>query len=84
MFAVAYWNDYTNYKLYASNRDLYNLQMKLRDMISSSDQPSAVGSATENTIKNAVIITAILPFMVLYPFLQKYFVKGINIGAVKE
>mgnify|MGYP002623654293 CR=1 FL=1 len=84
MFAVAYWNDYTNYKLYASDRDLYNLQMKLRDMMSSSDQPSAVGSATENTIKNAVIITAILPFMILYPFLQKYFVKGINIGAVKE
>ena len=53
-------------------------------MIASSDQPSAVGGATENTIKNAVIITAILPFMILYPFLQKYFVKGINIGAVKE
>jgi putative aldouronate transport system permease protein len=84
MFAVAYWNDYTNYRLYASDRNLYNLQMKLRDMIASSDQPSAVGGATENTIKNAVIITAILPFMILYPFLQKYFVKGINIGAVKE
>jgi len=81
---VAYWNDYTNYRLYASDRNLYNLQMKLRDMIASSDQPSAVGGATENTIKNAVIITAILPFMILYPFLQKYFVKGINIGAVKE
>ena len=84
MFAVAYWNDYTNYRLYASDRNLYNLQMKLRDMIASSDQPSAVGGATENTIKNAVIITAILPLMVLYTFLQKYFVKGINIGAVKE
>ena len=58
--------------------------MKLRDMMQSSDLPEAVGGATENTIRNACVITAILPFMVLYPFLQKYFVKGINIGAVKE
>ena len=84
MFAVAYWNDYTNFKLYITNRNLYNFQMKLRDMMQSSDLPEAVGSATENTIRNACIITAILPFMILYPFLQKYFVKGINIGAVKE
>ena len=84
MFAVAYWNDYTNFKLYITNRDLYNFQMKLRDMMQSSDLPESVGSATENTIRNACIITAILPFMILYPFLQKYFVKGINIGAVKE
>lgn len=84
MFAVAYWNDYTNFKLYITDRNLYNFQMKLRDMMQSSDLPESVGGATENTIKNACIITAILPFMVLYPFLQKYFVKGINIGAVKE
>ena len=84
MFAVAYWNDYTNFKLYITNRNLYNFQMKLRDMMQSSDLPEAVGGATENTIRNACVITAILPFMMLYPFLQKYFVKGINIGAVKE
>ncbi|MCR4875834.1 MAG: carbohydrate ABC transporter permease [Clostridiales bacterium] len=84
MFAVAYWNDYTNFKLYITDRSLYNFQMKLRDMMQSSDLPESIGGATENTIRNACIITAILPFMVLYPFLQKYFVKGINIGAVKE
>ncbi len=84
MFAVAYWNDYTNFKLYITDRKLYNFQMKLRDMMQSSDLPESVGGATENTIKNACVITAILPFMILYPFLQKYFVKGINIGAVKE
>ncbi len=84
MFAVAYWNDYTNFKLYITDRNLYNFQMKLRDMIQSSDLPEVAGGATENTIRNACIIVAILPFMLLYPFLQKYFVKGINIGAVKE
>ena len=85
MFAVTYWNDYTNYKLYITrDQSLFNFQMKLRSIIMGSDLPSANGGATENTVTNAAIIVAILPFMILYPFLQKYFVKGINIGAVKE
>lgn len=84
MFAVSYWNDYTHYKLYITNSDLYNFQMKLRSMIMGSDLPTATGNATENTIKNAAIIIVIIPFMILYPMLQKYFVKGVNIGAVKE
>ena len=84
MFAVTYWNDYTHYKLYITNSDLYNFQMKLRSMVMGSDLPTSMGGATENTIKNAAIIIVILPFMIVYPFLQKYFVKGVNIGAVKE
>lgn len=84
MFAVAYWNDYTNYKLYITDSTLYNFQMKLRSIMMGSDLPQANGGATENTVKSAAIIIAILPFMILYPFLQKYFVKGVNIGAVKE
>ena len=83
MFAVAYWNDYTNYKLYITDSTLYNFQMKLRSIMMGSDLPQANGGATENTVKSAAIIIAILPFMVLYPFLQKYFVKGVNVGAVK-
>ena len=84
MFAVAYWNDYTNYKLYITDSSLYNFQMKLRSIIMGSDLPQANGGATENTVKNAAIIVIIIPFMIVYPFLQKYFVKGVNIGAVKE
>lgn len=85
-FAVAYWNDYTNFKLYIVNSDLYNFQMKLRGIMMGSDMPSAsaLGSATENTVKNAAIITAMLPFVFVYPLCQKYFVTGINVGAVKE
>lgn len=84
MYAVAYWNDYTNYKLYITNSDLYNFQMKLRSIIMGSDLPGAVGSATENTVRNAAVMVAIIPFMIIYPFCQKYFVQGVNIGAVKE
>ena len=84
MYAVTYWNDYTHYKLYITDSRWYNFQMKLRGMTMGSDLPTAVGSATENTVKNAAIIVVILPFMIAYPFLQKYFVKGVNVGAVKE
>lgn len=84
MYAVSYWNDYTHYKLYINNSDLYNFQMRLRGMIMGSDLPTTAGNVTENTVKNAAIIIVIIPFMILYPFLQKYFVQGVNIGAVKE
>nr|WP_314447818.1 carbohydrate ABC transporter permease [uncultured Lachnoanaerobaculum sp.] len=84
MFAVSYWNDYTNYKLYITNENLYNFQMKLRSLIMGSDLPTAIGGATENTVKNAAVIVAILPFMIIYPLCQKYFIQGVNIGAVKE
>ena len=66
MFAVAYWNDYTNYKLYITDSSLYNFQMKLRSIMMGSDLPQANGGATENTVKSAAIIIAILPFMILY------------------
>lgn len=84
MFAVAYWNDYTNYKLYITKETLYNFQMKLRSIMMGSDLPIANGGAVENTVQNAAVVIAILPFMILYPFLQRYFVTGINVGAVKE
>ncbi len=84
MFAVHYWNDYTTYKIYIINSDIFNFQMKLRSIIMGSDLPQATGNATENTVKNAATIVAIIPFMILYPFAQKYFIEGINVGAVKE
>jgi putative aldouronate transport system permease protein len=84
MFAVAYWNDYTNYKLYITKEFLYNFQMKLRSIMMGSDLPQANSGAVENTVQNAAVIVAIMPFMILYPLLQRYFVTGINLGAVKE
>ena len=60
MYAVGYWNDYTNYKLYITNSNLYNFQMKLRALIMGSDLPSAVEGATENTVKNAAVILSLI------------------------
>ena len=84
MFSVAVWNDYTTVKIYITDPNQTNFQYKLRNMIMDGDTPNTAYEVSQNTLFNAGIISAILPFMVLYPFLQKYFVKGVNIGAVKE
>lgn len=84
MFAVGVWNDYTTVKIYITDNDQVNFQYKLRNMIMDGDTPNTSYIVTQNTLFSAAVISAILPFMVLYPFLQKYFVKGVNIGAVKE
>ena len=83
MFAVTFWNDYTNFKIYIRTDKLYNFQIKLRNMVMDSNIPND-DSVDPNTIANASTIVAILPFMIIYPFCQKYFVQGVNVGAVKE
>ncbi len=84
MFAVAVWNDYSTVQIYITNRDQVNFQYILRVMVMDGDTPTTAYSVSQNTLYYSAIVCAILPFMALYPFLQKYFVKGVNIGAVKE
>lgn len=84
MFAVTVWNDYTTPRIYITKNDQTNFQYKLRTMIMDGDTPTTQYVISTNTLYNAGIVAAILPFMALYPFLQKYFVTGVNIGAVKE
>jgi putative aldouronate transport system permease protein len=83
MFAVQFWNDYTNFKIYVTDNSLFNFQIKLRNMVMDNDIPSN-NAIDPNTISNAAVIVAILPFAIIYPFCQKYFVQGVNVGAVKE
>ena len=84
MFAVTVWNDYSTVKIYITDPNQVNFQYKLRNMIMDGDTPTTAYNVSQTTLFNAGIIAAILPFMVLYPFLQKYFVTGVNVGAVKE
>ncbi len=84
MFAVTVWNDYSTVQIYITNRDQVNFQYILRVMVMDGDTPTTSYNVSQNTLYYAAIVCAILPFMALYPFLQKYFVKGVNIGAVKE
>lgn len=86
MFAVYFWNQYTNFTLYITDASLQNFQVKLRSIILDDQSLAAASSAGifQTTVKNAAIITVMAPFLIIYPFLQKYFVTGINMGAVKE
>lgn len=84
MYAVTVWNDYSTVQIYISNRDQVNFQYILRVMVMDGDTPTTSYKVSQNTLYYAAIIMAILPFMALYPFLQQYFVTGVNIGAVKE
>lgn len=83
MFAVGSWNDYTAANIYIMTPKYYTFQQQLKNMINTGDLPPAT-DINSSTLANAAIMVAIIPFMILYPFLQKYFVKGVNIGAVKE
>ncbi len=91
-YAVAYWNNYTKGLYYIYDRDLMPLQNILRDILNSTrmvtdlaEDPEAAKLAYEiaQSMKYGVIIVAALPMMILYPFIQKHFVKGVMVGAVK-
>ena len=84
MFAVTVWNDYSTVQIYITNTKLVNFQYQLRVMIMDGDTPTTQYKVAQETLYYAAIVCAILPFMAAYPFLQKYFVKGVNVGAVKE
>ena len=76
MFAVTVWNDYSTVQIYITDSNQVNFQYKLRSMIMDGDTPTTSYDVSQNTLYNAGIVAAILPFMLLYPFLQKYFVTG--------
>ena len=84
MYAVTVWNDYSTVKIYITDPNQVNFQYKLRNMVMDGDTPTTSYNVSQSTLYNAGIVMAILPFMVLYPFLQKYFVQGVNVGVVKE
>lgn len=84
MYAVEAWNDYTNFKIYVTDSTLVNFQYKLRNLIMDGDMPNTTASISQNMMFNAAVMSAIIPFMLIYPFCQKYFVQGVNVGAVKE
>lgn len=87
-YGVAQWNSWFPALLYVSDRSLYPLQMVLREVLIQSDISNMAGSTGDvevigDGLKYATMVVATLPIMCLYPFLQKYFVKGVMIGAVK-
>ncbi|NMO95463.1 carbohydrate ABC transporter permease [Paenibacillus lemnae] len=88
-YAVDHWNDFVTPLLYLRDQSLYPIQIILRDILIGSSTESMgagvdTGYAIGENIKYATIIISTLPIMLVYPFIQKYFVQGALIGAVKQ
>ncbi len=88
-YASGHWNSWFNALIYLRDRDMYPLQIFLREMLienQSVDMMSEAGSDRSLyllTLKYAVMSISILPLMIIFPFVQKHFVKGVMIGAIK-
>lgn len=97
-YGVGHWNSYFNAMIYIQDRDKFPLQLFLREILTQSKMAAAtlMGNAdaeavqailaqqdTANLLKYAVIIVSTLPMLLVYPWLQKYFEKGVMIGSVK-
>ncbi len=91
-YSVHHWNSFFPALIYLNDSDKFPVQVLLRNIVIAgefSDQTADIGSASSNfrvvaaNYKFAVIIITILPILVVYPYLQKYFVKGAMIGALK-
>ena len=86
-YAVYFWNDWFNALIYLKSEQ-YPVMMILRNLVNGTLQVDSGNTASERdtvsiALKSAVIITSSVPIIVLYPFLSKYFVKGLTIGGVK-
>ncbi len=89
--AVGYWNDYFSTVLYINTKEKWALQAVLRYMLTNTNQAmqsagvtvAAATNVTAATIKSASVVIATVPILCVYPFVQKYFVKGVMIGGVK-
>jgi ABC-type glycerol-3-phosphate transport system permease component len=92
---VGHWNDYLNPLIFLSDRNKYTLQLVLKEIVLFSESSlyglSAATSGSARTsadlgpqVRNAALVVSMIPMIIFYPFVQRYFVSGIMLGAVKE
>ena len=92
--AVSYWNSYFNAMIFLTDTDKYPLQLYLRQILLTVSESASMDSSLDpqaliqlqqmgQVIKYGVIVVATVPIICVYPFIQKYFVKGVMIGSVK-
>ncbi len=89
-YAVTRWNSFADVRFYINSTERYTLQMKLYQVVFNSTDTQVNmleggrNAVLSETIKAAAIVFATVPIIIVYPFLQRYFVQGVMIGAVKE
>lgn len=91
-YAVSRWNSFSDALYYITSRDLQPLQLKLYNLIKGSQaievavmegSANDLASSLSESIESATIVFATLPILIVYPFVQRYFVQGVTMGAVK-
>ena len=90
-YAVGHWNSYMQPLMYLSDRDKYPLQLVLKNILISSQPDASLAGMTDRAemykqtemLKYALVVVTSVPMIVLYPFVQKYFVQGVMVGSVK-
>lgn len=87
-YSVSHWNSYFPAMLYLNSKSMYPVQVIMRDIIIGSDMSeagdtSALSMVSTINYRYAVIIISLIPILLVYPFIQKYFTKGVMVGAVK-
>ena len=88
-YSVGHWNSWFDAVLFMRDRSKFPLQLILREVLINSENKNMTAGTGDyeglaETVKYAVIVVATVPILLIYPFLQKYFVKGTMVGAVKE
>ncbi len=86
-YAAQFWNDWFTPMIFLSRIDLYPLSLYLKNLLgeaTSAIDQGVITVSTPATVRASVIMITITPIILVYPFLQKHFVKGVLLGAVKE
>ncbi len=84
--AVAFWNSYYNAMLYLSDPDLQTLQLFLVNIVKQANATDSINTemvVPTDTVRAATVVIGTVPILIVYPFLQRYFVAGITLGSVK-
>ena len=89
-YFVSHWNSWFSASIFLRDRSMFPLQLIMREiLIQNSTEDMLIGTASDQTnqvselIKYALIVASLIPVMCIYPFIQRFFVKGVMIGAVK-
>ena len=91
-YAVGHWNQYFNALIYINNRALYPLQIFLREVLILNsidletiydEEMAEARQGLSDLLKYSLVVVSVFPMMVLYPFVQKFFIKGVMIGSIK-
>lgn len=82
-YAVYYWNQYLNVVMFINDQSKYTVQVLLRQLVFENSSAQTGANRVYSNFKMTVMIVAMLPVLVMYPFIQRYFISGIMLGSIK-